>query len=124
MFRPECFKLNGFNDSDIKLKMPVGRNGIRRILEGVVNFHQGLPPLESKDTPIPRHVMINCVDPRYSPSKYAQLSINEMFLLRNAGNLVPHSSFVDIQSAATEPAVLELAFTMFEGVKQVRGETR
>jgi len=64
-------------------------------------------------------VIVNCVDPRVSPSHYAQLNVSEMFLIRNAGNMVPHSSFVTTQTAATEPAVLELAFTKFNTVKQV-----
>ena len=32
-----------------------------------------------------------------------------MFVVRNAGNLVPHSSLVSPTSVATEPGVLELA---------------
>ena len=35
-----------------------------------------------------------------------------MFIVRNAGNLVPHSSMVSPASVATEPAVLELACVM------------
>ena len=54
-----------------------------------------------------------------APSQYAQLPVSEMFQIRNAGNLVPHASHVTAHTAATEPAVLELAFTKFNTVKQV-----
>jgi carbonic anhydrase len=93
--------------------MPTGRSGVKKILEGVLQANKGLPPKEAIGRLVPRHVIINCVDPRVAPSRYAQLNVSEMFLIRNAGNLVPHSSFVTPQSAATEPAVLELAFTKF-----------
>jgi len=99
--------------------MPTGRNGVKKILEGVLQAHKGLPPKEAPGRLVPRHVIINCVDPRVAPSSYAQLNVNEMFLIRNAGNMVPHSSFVTTKTAATEPAVLELAFTKFNTVKQV-----
>ena len=99
--------------------MPTGRSGVKKILEGVLQAHKGLPPKETTGRLVPRHVIINCVDPRVAPSRYAQLNVSEMFLIRNAGNLVPNSSFVTSQTAATEPAVLELAFTKFNTVKQV-----
>ena len=99
--------------------MPTGRSGVKKILEGVLQAHKGLPPNETTGRLVPRHVIINCVDPRVAPSRYAQLNVSEMFLIRNAGNLVPNSSFVTSQTAATEPAVLELAFTKFNTVKQV-----
>ena len=35
-----------------------------------------------------------------------------MFIVRNAGNMVPHSSKVSNTAVATEPAVLELACVM------------
>ena len=99
--------------------MPVGRNGIRKILEGVVNFHTGAAPIKKSSKVIPRHLIVNCVDPRVAPSRYAQLLDSEMLLIRNAGNLVPHASYLTPQTAATEPAVLELAVTKFNTIKQV-----
>jgi len=99
--------------------MPLGKNGIRKVLEGVLAFHAGKTSTEKAVNVVPRHLILNCVDPRVAPSSYAQLSVGEMFLIRNAGNLFPHSSYVTTQTAATEPAVLELAFTKFNTVKQV-----
>jgi carbonic anhydrase len=99
--------------------MPTGRNGIKKILDGVVQFKKGIAPIVSTGRVVPRHVVVNCVDPRVAPSRYAQLDVSEMFLIRNAGNLVPHSSYVTHHTAATEPAVLELAVTKFNTVKQV-----
>jgi len=99
--------------------MPAGRNGFRKILEGIVQQEMSLPPVVQPGKILPRHVIVNCVDPRVDPTTYARISVNEMFQIRNAGNLVPHASFVTTQTAATEPAVLELAFTKFNTVKQV-----
>ena len=99
--------------------MPAGRNGVRKILEGIVQQEMSLPPVVHPGKILPRHVVVNCMDPRVDPTTYARISVNEMFQIRNAGNLVPHASFVTTQTAATEPAVLELAFTKFNTVKQV-----
>jgi len=99
--------------------MPAGRNGIRKILEGIIQSQMGNPPVVKPVKMFPRHVMVNCVDPRIDPSRYAQLSMSEKFNIRNAGNLFPHSSYVTAGTAASEPATLELAFTKFNTVKQV-----
>ena len=41
--------------------------------------------------------------------RFTQTQVGDMFIVRNAGNMVPHSSKVSSKAVATEPAVLELA---------------
>lgn len=41
--------------------------------------------------------------------RFTQTQVGDMFIVRNAGNMVPHSSLVSPTAVATEPAVLELA---------------
>lgn len=41
--------------------------------------------------------------------RFTQTQVGDMFIVRNAGNMVPHSSKVSPSAVATEPAVLELA---------------
>ena len=41
----------------------------RRLLEGVLRFHEGVAPPLNKGRMVPKHVVINCVDPRVAPSR-------------------------------------------------------
>ena len=43
------------------------------------------------------------------PTRFTQTSPGDMFIIRNAGNMVPHASLVSARSSFTEPAVFELA---------------
>lgn len=98
------------------------RAGYRRLLEGVLRHHTGVPVPTSAVKVlrrVPKHVILNCSDPRVAPSRYAQLEPDVMFHIKNAGNFLPHSSTVRYGVAATEPAVLELAFTKFRTVRDV-----
>jgi len=71
-----------------------------------------------RDNPVPTAVFVTCVDSRMLPTRFTQTNVGDMFIVRNAGNMVPHSSLVSSQSTATEPAVLELACVM-NSVKHV-----
>jgi len=62
-----------------------------------------------RDNPVPTAVFFTCVDSRMLPSRFTQTQVGDMFIVRNAGNMVPHSSKVSKTAVATEPAVLELA---------------
>lgn len=62
-----------------------------------------------RDNPVPTAVFVTCVDSRMLPTRFTQTNVGDMFIVRNAGNFVPHSSLVSAGSPATEPAVLELA---------------
>jgi len=98
--------------------------GITKMLEGIMKYrmtHQRNMLEQFKkvrDNPVPTAVFVTCVDSRMLPSRFTQTNVGDMFIVRNAGNMVPHSSLVSGQATATEPAVLELACVM-NSVKHV-----
>lgn len=61
-----------------------------------------------KDNPKPKAVFFTCMDSRMLPTRFTQTNVGDMFIVRNAGNLVPHSRLFGIDSTTTEPAALEL----------------
>lgn len=90
-------------------------HGMEKILRGLMNYrlsHQRNMVAQFKkvrDNPVPTAVFFTCVDSRMLPSRFTQTQVGDMFIVRNAGNMVPHSSKVSPTAVATEPAVLELA---------------
>ena len=98
---------------------------LRRVFDGVLRFNSGDKPAVVRR--VPRHVMVNCVDPRVDPARYAGLETAELFALKNPGNLLPPApsisapanTFLSAPGTATEPATLELAFNLFSTVKSV-----
>ncbi|XP_061721724.1 beta carbonic anhydrase 1 isoform X1 [Cydia pomonella] len=61
-----------------------------------------------KDNPVPKAVFYTCMDSRMIPTRFTETSVGDMFVVRNAGNLIPHSQhFVD-EMTSCEPAALEL----------------
>ncbi len=56
----------------------------------------------------PKAVFFTCMDSRMLPTRFTQTHVGDMFIVRNAGNLVPHSRLYGIESTTTEPAALEL----------------
>jgi len=89
-----------------------------KILQGItkyrLNYQKNMVEQFKKvrDNPVPTAVFFSCVDSRVITSRFTQTQVGDMFIVRNAGNLVPHSSLVSPTSVATEPAVLELACVM------------
>merc|ERR1719516_800586 len=65
-----------------------------------------------RDNPVPTAVFVTCVDSRMLPTRFTQTNVGDMFIVRNAGNMVPHASTVSPKAVATEPAVFELACSM------------
>ncbi|KAF4523709.1 hypothetical protein B566_EDAN011573 [Ephemera danica] len=56
----------------------------------------------------PKAVFFTCMDSRMIPTRFTETNVGDMFVVRNAGNLIPHSQhFVD-EAFTTEPAALEL----------------
>ena len=55
--------------------------------------------------------MITCVDSRLCPTSFTQADPGDMFIVRNAGNTMPHSQLFgeSCSSALSERAALELA---------------
>ncbi|XP_028136465.1 beta carbonic anhydrase 1 [Diabrotica virgifera virgifera] len=64
--------------------------------------------LQVKDHPTPKAVFFTCIDSRMIPTRFTQTEVGDMFVVRNAGNVIPHSQhFVD-ELTSNEPAALEL----------------
>ncbi|XP_014360290.1 beta carbonic anhydrase 1 isoform X2 [Papilio machaon] len=64
---------------------------------------------EVRDNPVPKAIFYTCMDSRMIPTRFTETSVGDMFVVRNAGNLIPHSEhFVD-EMTSCEPAGLELS---------------
>lgn len=48
------------------------------------------------------------MDSRMIPTRFTDTHVGDMFVIRNAGNLVPHSQFFQDEHYSCEPAGLEL----------------
>jgi len=98
--------------------------GISKILQGIQKYRVTQQRImldqfqQVRDNPTPTAVFVTCVDSRVLPTRFTQTCVGDMFIVRNAGNMLPHSSLVSKQATATEPAVLELACVM-NNVKHV-----
>jgi len=100
------------------------KHGMEKIVRGIMNYRLNyqrnmVEQFKSvRDNPVPTAVFFTCVDSRMLPTRFTQTQVGDMFIVRNAGNMVPHSSKVDKTAVATEPAVLELACVL-NSVKHV-----
>ncbi|VDL66086.1 unnamed protein product [Nippostrongylus brasiliensis] len=91
---------------------------MNRILRGVVKFRQTIRNDLAKqfdeisDHPRPTAVMFTCMDSRMLPTRFTQSNVGDMFVVRNAGNMIPDAPRYGVSSeisVTTEPAALELA---------------
>jgi len=88
-----------------------------KFLLGVVRFRNLVQPsllpslkkLANKAQP--RVFLITCMDSRLCPTTFTQADPGDMFIVRNPGNMMPHSQLYgeSHQSALSERAALELA---------------
>ncbi|GAB6027748.1 hypothetical protein CHUAL_001986 [Chamberlinius hualienensis] len=62
-----------------------------------------------KDNPTPTALFFTCIDSRMLPTRFTQTNVGDMFIVRNAGNLIPCATLMENESISTEPASLELA---------------
>ncbi|KAI6191412.1 Beta carbonic anhydrase 1 [Aphelenchoides bicaudatus] len=66
-----------------------------------------------RDNPKPSILMFTCMDSRMLPTRITQANVGEIFVVRNAGNLIPsvqnYGPTGSDVSINTEPAALELA---------------
>ncbi|GAU97340.1 hypothetical protein RvY_08659 [Ramazzottius varieornatus] len=90
--------------------------GIDKVLSGIVKYHQTVRGgmLEQfkrvRDNPVPSVLMFTCMDSRMIPSRFTQSDVGEMFIVRNAGVLIPHYKYYGKEATiTTEPGALELA---------------
>lgn len=88
--------------------------GIVKILKGVLQYRalyrKGMvKQFEAiRDDPHPDAVFFSCMDSRMLPTRFTQTNVGDMFIVRNAGNLIPNAGLYDFTNATTEPAALEL----------------
>lgn len=56
----------------------------------------------------PKAVFFTCMDSRMIPTRYTDTHVGDMFVIRNAGNLIPHAHHFQDEYFSCEPAGLEL----------------
>ncbi|KAI5694308.1 hypothetical protein M8J75_014701 [Diaphorina citri] len=61
-----------------------------------------------KNNPHPKAVFFTCMDSRMIPTRFTETNVGDMFVVRNAGNLIPHSQHFLDELTTNEPAALEL----------------
>ena len=66
----------------------------------------------------PLSIIFSCMDRRVVSTKFFQSDLGDHFIVKNAGNFVPHAKQLSYESAATEPGALELGCTK-EGINHV-----
>jgi carbonic anhydrase len=87
---------------------------MRRLLHGVRHFHQRIFPIwrprfeHLASGQSPSTLFITCSDSRIVPHLLTQTEPGELFVLRNAGNLVPPSSAAHAGEAATIEYAVEV----------------
>ncbi|XP_067014102.1 beta carbonic anhydrase 1 [Anabrus simplex] len=85
-----------------------------RILKGIMKYRQTdrITMVEQfqqvKNNPEPKAVFFTCMDSRMIPTRFTETNVGDMFVVRNAGNLIPHSGHFLDEVTTTEPAALEL----------------
>jgi len=88
--------------------------GMDRILKGIMQYRASVRSglvqefQRVRDHPEPKAVFFTCMDSRMLPTRFTQTHVGDMFIVRNAGNLIPHSKFFATENTSTEPAALEL----------------
>ncbi|XKL60536.1 hypothetical protein PGB90_007593 [Kerria lacca] len=65
--------------------------------------------IKVKNNPHPQAVFFTCMDSRMIPSRFTETNVGDMFIVRNAGNIIPHSQHFLDEATTNEPAALELA---------------
>uniref|UniRef100_A0A023F5I2 Carbonic anhydrase n=2 Tax=Triatoma infestans TaxID=30076 RepID=A0A023F5I2_TRIIF len=61
-----------------------------------------------RSNPVPKGVFFTCMDSRMIPTRFTQTNIGDMFVVRNPGNVIPHSQHFLDEYTTNEPAALEL----------------
>ncbi|XP_073985491.1 carbonic anhydrase beta isoform X1 [Rhodnius prolixus] len=64
--------------------------------------------MEVRCNPVPKAVFFTCMDSRMIPTRFTQTNIGDMFVVRNPGNVIPHSQHFLDEYTTNEPAALEL----------------
>uniref|UniRef100_A0A915L115 Carbonic anhydrase n=1 Tax=Romanomermis culicivorax TaxID=13658 RepID=A0A915L115_ROMCU len=95
-----------------------GERAIRKVLTGVMEYRKiirerMLQQLKTiKNNPRPKAVFFTCMDSRMMATRFVQAQAGDMFMVRNAGNLIPRANTYGQYGAevsiSTEPAAIEL----------------
>lgn len=94
MFVKNVFKRQTFLPEIREFIMSKG--GIQTILHGIMRYRTDWQRnmlqhfKRVRDNPNPTAVFVTCVDSRMLPSRFTQTNVGDMFIIRNAGNMVPH----------------------------------
>ncbi|CAI6355989.1 unnamed protein product [Macrosiphum euphorbiae] len=64
--------------------------------------------VQVKNHPQPKALFFTCMDSRMLPARFTESNVGDMFIVRNAGNLIPHSQHFPDEYTSCEPAALEL----------------
>lgn len=87
---------------------------MEKILRGIMKYRQTdrLTMVEQfkqvRNNPTPKAVFFTCMDSRMIPTRFTETCVGDMFVVRNAGNLIPHSQHFLDEYTTNEPAALEL----------------
>ncbi|KAI9576924.1 beta carbonic anhydrase 1 [Glossina fuscipes] len=87
---------------------------MERILRGIMRYRNTTREQMVKefqrvrDNPEPKAVFFTCMDSRMIPTRYTDTHVGDMFVVRNAGNLIPHAHHFQDEHFSCEPAALEL----------------
>ena len=82
-----------------------GTLGISKILHGIMKYRTDkrrnmLQQFQRvRDNPTPTAVFVTCVDSRMLPSRFTMTEVGDMFIIRNAGNMVPHRLVCPLSSS-------------------------
>ncbi|XP_014240139.1 beta carbonic anhydrase 1 isoform X2 [Cimex lectularius] len=85
-----------------------------RLFRGIMNYRgtDRLYMLEQfarvRDHPVPKAVFFTCMDSRMIPTRFTKTNVGDMFVVRNAGNIIPHAHHFRDEITTNEPAALEL----------------
>ncbi|XP_066259671.1 beta carbonic anhydrase 1 [Euwallacea similis] len=85
-----------------------------KLLKGIMKYRATVREtmvqqfVKVKDSPTPKAVFFTCIDSRMLPTRFTQTNVGDMFIIRNAGNIVPHSQHFSDEQNTNEPAALEL----------------
>lgn len=98
--------------------------GFKKLLQGIIRFRaeergnvlQQLNRLKDNLHPISVHY--SCMDSRVISSRFMQSDYGDHFIVKNAGNLIPHAKTFTQEMPSTEPGALELG-CIRSGVKHV-----
>ncbi|VVC24333.1 Carbonic anhydrase [Cinara cedri] len=85
-----------------------------RIFRGIMKYRQTNRKkmveqfVHVKNHPEPKALFFTCMDSRMLPARFTETNVGDMFIVRNAGNLIPHSQHFLDEYTTCEPAALEL----------------